>query len=263
MDRNAIRAEIERLVDTGNLLFRREIVAMAKGDDRKKVLAYLNNDPEKEQLLKKPNFGREYQLWYSPALRVVEQLLPDRYIEFRNLYMVDRRKTLNFDTYGIGDYIVGIRPGMMSPESALDRALSSFRRQVDIVDTAEGRLDSVLTDIGRTLRTEILDDELDAARNLLAAAHVRSAGVVAGVVLEGHLKKLIVDHKVPFRKKAMLSNLNDALKGAEIYDATQWRQIQYLTDIRNLCGHKGDRNPEPVQVEALITEVAKIVKNLF
>lgn len=61
----------------------------------------------------------------------------------------------------------------------------------------------------------------------------------------------------------MLSNLNDALKEAGVYDAPQWRQIQYLTDIRNLCGHKSDRAPERAEVETLINEVAKIVKNLF
>jgi hypothetical protein len=70
------------------------------------------------------------------------------------------------------------------------------------------------------LYAEILDEELDEARNLLRDGHIRSAGVVAGVALEGHLKKLIADHKVPFRKKAMLSNLKEALKDAGVYDCS-------------------------------------------
>jgi hypothetical protein len=86
---------------------------------------------------------------------------------------------------------------------------------------------------------------------------------VAAVVLEGHLKKLISDHKVPFRRTAVLSNLNVALKDAGVYDVPQWRRIQYLTDIRNLCGHKAERDPERTEAEHLIDEVSKIVKTVF
>jgi hypothetical protein len=141
--------------------------------------------------------------------------------------------------------------------------MNKFGQQLAIVHTAEERLDSVLTDIGQTLHAEILDNELDAARNLLTASHLRSAGVVAGVVLEGHLKKLLSDHSVTFRKKATLSSLNDALKEAGVYDGPQWRNIQYLTDIRNICGHKDERDPERTQVSELIDGVAKITKTVF
>jgi hypothetical protein len=120
-----------------------------------------------------------------------------------------------------------------------------------------------LTDIGRTLHSEILDNELGAAKGLLAASHLRSAGIVAGVALEGHLKKLIADHGIALRRTATLTNLNEALKVAGVYDVVQWRQIMYLTDIRNLCGHRSDRNPERDQVQTLITEVSKIVKTVF
>ena len=267
VDRMAIKAEVKRLVEQGTILGWREYMATRSAADRKRLMERLDKDPKSGQLLggqllKEHNFEHEYQSWYSQALRVVEQLLPDRYNEFRDLYKNERRKKLDIETYGIADYISGITPYGFGPTTAPDRATDFLRIQVAIVSTAEARLDSVLTDIGRTLHAEILDDELGAARNLLIASHIRSAGVVAGVALEGHLKKLIADHKVPFRKKAMLSNLNDALKDAGIYDVPQWRQIQHLTDIRNLCGHKGEREPERTEVDTLINEVARIVKNL-
>jgi hypothetical protein len=263
VDRMAIKAEIKRLVKDGSLLREREFIATRSAADRKKMMEWLDKDPEREQLLKKPYFESEYQSWYSPALRVVEQLLPDRYNEFRDLYKNERRKKLDYETYRIADYISGILPYGFEASRAAGIATRCLGMQVAILSTADARFDSVLTDIGRALHAEILDDELDAAKNLLIASHIRSAGVVAGVALEGHLKKLIADHKVPFRKKAMLSNLNDALKDAGIYDGPQWRQIQYLTDIRNLCGHKSGREPERTEVDALINEVARIVKNLF
>ena len=262
-DRTAIKTEIKRLVEDGAQLRQREMIAQASTEDRKKITQILEDSPEKQQLLKKPDFASEYQAWYSPSLRVVEQLLPDRYSEFRDLYLKERRKALGVDTYGIADYIAGIKPYNFGPQTSLNAMLSCFEQQVAIVNTAEGRLDSVLTDISQTLHAEILDDELGAARSLLAASHIRSAGVVAGVALEGHLKKVIANHKITFRKTATLSNLNDALKGAGIYDAPQWRQIQYLTDMRNLCGHEAERNPERAEVDSLISGVSKIVMNLF
>ena len=279
-DREAIRTSIKSLVYDGNLLWGAEVVASSPKEEREKLARALletkkavwpngaSADVEStfKGLLKKPDFNSEYQNWYSPALRVVQQLLPDRYDEFRELYKPSRRKEIDVETYGVADYISGIRITRYTGEEVFDSrstALGKFGQQIAIVQTAEARLDSVLTDIGRTLRAEILDNELDAARNLLAASHLRSAGVVAGVVLEGHLKKLIEDHGVTFRKKAMLSNMNDALKEASVYDAAQWRQIQYLTDIRNLCGHKNERDPGRDEVESLINGVAKITKTLF
>jgi hypothetical protein len=264
VDRSAIREEIQRLVGNGTHLYRRELIARAEGDERKVIVAQLEKDPKNDQLLKAPDFGREYQRWYSPALRVVEQLLRDRHNEFRDLYRNDRRKQLDVETFGIADYIAGIQPVVgFAKDVSLNRALSCFKRQIDIVSTAEERIDSVLTDIGRTLHAEILDDELGVARNLLSAAHIRSAGVVAGVALEGHLKKLIADHQVTFRRTGTLSNLNNALKEAGVYDTPQWRTIQSLADIRNLCGHRAERLPERAEVEELIRGVERIVKTQF
>jgi hypothetical protein len=259
-DRAVIKAKIEQLVRDGIQLWRREVIATAKEDEREKYLNSLNSS-ERAELSKRPNFMREYQKWYSPSLRLIEQLLPDRYNEFRSLYRDERRKTLDAETYGVADYISGIKPVGVAHEPS--RAMRCFQQQVSILETAEDRLDSVLADIGRSLHSDILDSELDSARDLLTASHVRSAGVLAGVVLEGHLKKLISDHQLPFRKKAMLSNLNDALKDAGVYDVPQWRRIQHLTDVRNLCGHRGEREPRREEVDDLIIETAKIVKTLF
>ena len=288
VDRSTIRAEISRLVRTGNVLMGAEIVVNESPEKRKqyaKALQGIRKDlkevsPEAEatkdggpvetvfnSLLEKHDFPGEYQEWYSLALRVVEQLLPDRYPEFKEFYRTSRRKTIDIETYSIADYIAGIRITRAYDDQPLfdarSVAMNKFGQQLAIVRTAQERLDSVLTDIGQTLHAEILDNELDAARNLLTASHLRSAGVVAGVVLEGHLKKLLSDHHVTFRKKATLSSLNDALKEAGVYDGPQWRNIQYLTDIRNICGHKDERDPERTEVAELIDGVAKITKTVF
>jgi hypothetical protein len=55
------------------------------------------------------DFRTAYQRWYSQALAVIEQLLPERYDEFRDLYRPEKRKEIDVTTYGIADYLAGVR----------------------------------------------------------------------------------------------------------------------------------------------------------
>lgn len=214
------------------------------------------------------SFGTSYQRWYSKALRVVEQILPDRYSEFRELNRLDKRPSLlDVTTYSISEYIHGttVTRGYLS-EPVFDTAavaLTKFKNQIDILASAEGRIESSLADIEGVIEASLLDDEISTARELLRAKYIRAAGVVAGVVLERHLKRLVVNHEITFRKKAQIANLNDALKEEKVYDVPQWRQIQRLGDIRNLCGHDGDRDPTPDEADELISGVEKVSTTVF
>lgn len=280
--RDALVAEIKKLCREGEELALRERLSLLSPQDQERVLADGQagtggsegtppSDAKQRAILKrKPDFSKEYQIWYSPALRVVEQLLPDRYLEFQTLYRpLKRPTTLDILHFGVADYIAGVR---VTRGSGLDRelvfdpaqvGLSAFDRQLDILGTAAGRVTSHLVDLGRTLHGEILDDEIATARELLRAGHTRPAGVVAGVVLEGHLKKLIIDRKLPLKKKAMLTNMNDALREAAAYDVVTWRRVQALADIRNICAHKGEREPNLEEVQRLVDEVSDVVKTVF
>ena len=62
------------------------------------------------------------------------------------------------------------------------------------------------------LFAEIQDSELSAAVKLKTVSS-RAAGAVAGVVLERHLQRVAVNHKIPIRKKdPTIADLNDPLK---------------------------------------------------
>lgn len=196
---------------------------------------------------------------------MVEQLLPDRYGEFRDLYRFERRKTIDVENYGIADYIAGLSITRYG-ERAFDPftvAASRLEQQIAIVASAACRLDSILADITGVLEASLFDDELVAARSLLKARHLRSAGIIAGVILERHLQRVLANHSVSLRKKPTLATLNDALRAADIYDVPQWRRLQHLADIRNLCGHSGDRAPTAEEVEDLIEGVGKAIKSIF
>ena len=65
------------------------------------------------------------------------------------------------------------------------------------------------------------------------------------------------------RKKAQIGNLNDALKQSGVIDVPRWREIQRLGDIRNLCGHDGEREPGAEEVRELIDGTAKVIATVF
>jgi hypothetical protein len=45
------------------------------------------------------------------------------------------------------------------------------------------------------------------------------------------------------KKEPTISDLNDALKGANVIDTPDWRFIQNLADLRNLCDHNKTTEP--------------------
>ncbi|MEX2498895.1 MAG: hypothetical protein WD397_08485 [Wenzhouxiangellaceae bacterium] len=136
-------------------------------------------------------------------------------------------------------------------------------RQVGIVSAAADAAPSTLRDIRATLRAELLDSDLHAARGLFKAGHFRSAGIVCGVVLETHLRSVCDRHAVKVAKKDPgIGDLNELLKAASVYDVPTWRLIQRLADIRNLCGHRKERDPKPDEVDDLISGAEKITKEV-
>jgi hypothetical protein len=114
------------------------------------------------------------------------------------------------------------------------------------------------------VQADLFDSELDAAKELAKNNFTRAAGALAGVVLERHLAQVSDDHGIKVTKKnPTISDLNDALKDADVIDVPQWRFIQHLADIRNLCDHSRKTEPSPEQVDDLLAGVAKITKTVF
>ncbi len=135
--------------------------------------------------------------------------------------------------------------------------------QMQILVSLSSRIDSVLQDVTGHLFAELQDSELDAATQLKKISR-RAAGALAGVVLERHLQRAAKNHKISIRKKApTISDLNDPLKQAGVYDVPIWRKIQLLADIRNLCSHQKSAEPTDEQVEELIAGVNSVIKSVF
>jgi hypothetical protein len=65
------------------------------------------------------------------------------------------------------------------------------------------------------------------------------------------------------KKEPTISDFNDGLRSAGVIDTAQWRFVQHLGDLRNLCDHSKSAEPTSEQVHDLIGGVAKIMKTIF
>jgi hypothetical protein len=237
--REHVKEELTKLIERG------EHIADCEAEVFEKDLPY-------------DSFIEDYQRWYTAALPVIDQVLPDRATEFRELYEGKR---------GEGDITIHIRTRHIQDDDlfrghrhvAFDR---SMRQQVYLLQGAADRLDSHLADIRGVVEAEVFDSELDRALELAKKRHLRPAGVVAGVVLESHLKEVCRSHGLTVRKPT-IGALNDTLRDAGVYDMPSWRRVQHLGDIRNICGHDDSREPTRQEVDDLVAGVQWAVKTLF
>lgn len=258
--------------------FKSDLEALTKlGDDMEVDLSLRHLDAQgelnkKQQELAKKfkhNFENNYQRWFTESSAVLRQLVPDRLSEFDQLYRGDgKRKSINSNTYHIQDWLNGIRSadGYTGVKHYDDFAIVSmrFRTQLSILKSATVRFESKLLDIRQLVQADLFDSELDAARELLKRGFGRGAGAISGVVLERHLAQVAANHSVTTHKKSpTISDFNDLLKNGGVLDVPNWRQIQRLGDIRNLCDHNKDRDPTDAEVEELIDGVEKFTKTLF
>jgi hypothetical protein len=212
-----------------------------------------------------PDVRQEYQSWYSEALALIRQLLPDRVDDFIGYYKpIKARKEINSSTYTISDLLQGITVTQGARLIVgFTAAVLPLEQQSLIVEALKQRFESSLFDIRTIVQADLLDTELDAADELNKNGFARAAGAVAGVVLEEHLSTIAVQHSLSPSKNAAIGDLNDLLKKAEVIDVVSWRFIQHLGDLRNLCGHKKTADPTKEQVSELIAGVRKVIKTLF
>lgn len=256
------RSDIEALISRGNNLMRGLYYELREelGDAYKKL------SKEQKDRLSKESFSDKYQAWYNESLALIKVLLPDRTEDFISYYKCPKRKTLDYETYTVGDYLIGLGRTNIYGETIVGRidVRHKFEQQLNIVKSLESRFESSLYDLGQLLQADLFDSEIDSARELCSKGFYRAAGAICGVVLEKHFAEVCKNHKVTFHKKTLhLSDYNDALKDNGIVDIPTWRQIQRLGDIRNLCDHKKEREPQKDEIEELISGSEKFLKTLF
>ncbi len=255
-----MKKDLRTLIVSGNNLY------LVMIDDVKGLPDKFKKDL-KNKKIKLPDFRNEYDTWYSEALSVIKQILPDRQSDFIMQYKNEKRKEIDFLTYGISDYLLGLKTTSHGGSKVVVDGLAAVGKmqiQNSILAAAEKRFESSLFDIQEVLQADVFDSELSAARELSKKGFVRGAGAIAGVVLEKHLGHVCEMHSLKTRKKhPTISDFYQMLKENEIIDIAKWRFIQHLGDIRNLCDHNKEKEPTKEDVLELIDGVDKIIKTVF
>ena len=118
------------------------------------------------------SFESNYQRWYTESSVVTKQLIPDRFIEFGQLYKGEgRRKAINSITYSIQDWLNGFRSGTDAfGKKVFDDFAGvsmKFQTQLAILTSVESGFKSTLFDIKQLVQADLFDSELEAARELL------------------------------------------------------------------------------------------------
>jgi len=209
-------------------------------------------------------FKNNYEAWYSESLSLVSIILPKRKDDFILYYHNNKTnclRTIINDTPGKLDLDWGSYTFLPTNEEI---AISLFSNQLNILKSVKRRFESSLFDIKQLLQADLFDDELEAAAELNKKGFKRGAGAIAGVVLEGHLSQVCKNHNITIRKKNPTINVfNQLLKDNEVLEMKEWRFIQHLGDLRNLCDHKMEKEPTKEDIEELINGTDKICNTLY
>lgn len=215
--------------------------------------------------LKGATFRDRYQKWYNASLAAIQQLLPSRVDDFIASYHRSVRKDkISLDNFSIEDYLLGLSLRSYSKECNHGLIISKFDLQYEIVRSLTDRMDSSLFEIQQLVEADMFDSEIDAAETLAKRGFLRGAGAICGVVLEKHLKSVAKSHNLNFTKKAAtINDFNELLKNNNVIDVAQWRHLQFLGDIRNICDHDKSSSPTKNNLDDLISGVRKVIKTIY
>jgi hypothetical protein len=267
------KKDLEALIEKGELLsyaMRLESQGKVFSEPLRKELG-----AQADEFFKKlPRFSDEYQSRYSEALVLIKQLMRDRLTDFvRHYEKPKQRKDITFENYRIADYLQGLlvtrnkNAGEGEGQTIIvnrQGAIPHFDQQLAILKAVKARFESSLFDIRQLLQADLFDSELEAAKELAKHKFFRAAGAMAGVVIEKHLGQVCSNHNITIAKKnPTISDLNDLLKEAGVIQTPEWRSIQYLGDIRNLCDHDKKTEPTETQIKELLAGATKATKTMF
>ena len=246
-----VKAEFKELTDLSGTLLEKATEIVGNSSDRS-------------------NIEFDYQVWYTKCLPAVKALAADRYDEFVEQYTPKKsvgRKNIDPSNYTISDFLSGlvVTRGALQDEvfSSKSVLVTRLMRQITILHSIAARLESVLVSILQLVQADLFDSEISAAEELRKKGHLRAAGVLAGVTLEHHLKSVCSSHRIRLAKaKSTISHYNDALREGNVYDVPDWRRIQHLGDVRNLCGHSRGREPTNEDIEDMLRGVRRVIKEI-
>lgn len=258
------KEDYKKLKEYGNALQYGFIYDYKKHPKIKKLFDEL--DDETKKTAEKHPFSKCYNAWYNESLRLIKQLLPERYDDFISFYSAEKkRKDIDITNYTISDALLGLQVTRNSRVVVEPpNALKLFQLQLNILISLGSCFESSLFNIRELLQADIFDSELDGARELHKNGFHRAAGALCGVVLEKHFACVCASHAIKMKKAAPgISDYNDKLKDEAVVDNKTYLLIQRLGTIRNLCDHNKKIEPTKEDIDDLINGTDKVLHEVL
>ena len=264
------KKDLQELIDKGVELYAAVLLEFPSEERPEHMQQYIGgrgwDDPSRQNEIL--SFMEEYQLWYTKALAVVRQLLPERLDDFLDYYKgPEDRKANPYSNYRISNYVLGqevgaIMAGEDTSSSSARLVTSLFRQQLAIVKAASQRFESSLYNLKQLVQADLFDSELEAAETLIERGFHRAAGVIAGVVMEKHLAQVCKNHALKFPQRPTIKDFNKILKENNVIEDHESRFIEYLRPMRNYCSHHSAEKVVEKCAPDLVEGVKKLVKTL-
>ncbi len=261
MDKEKIKKELQALIEEG-----RDIFCSSVTEYNKNYFENANEESQKiaREAIKKIKYPKQaYYTWYATSCEVVHFLSPRRLEEFERFY--DGNKTikkdgdLNFITAGITHYFQGLMTKRNHETTDFFATfVTGFTAQRSILKAIAENVDNVLFNLESQIQYGFSKSELDVAKELQKNKHLREAGMIAGLVIELHLKSVAKNRNIKLPKNPQMKHYKESLKET-FPDATIVKQIELCISIRNKCAHASDNPPTDDQINTIISSAEIII----
>jgi hypothetical protein len=118
-----------------------------------------------------------------------------------------------------------------------------------------------LAGIRRLVSAEIIGSLLDQAQELLDAGYVGPAAVLAGCILEDHIKKICIENQIILPDKPKLDYMNAQLAKIEYYSKLTQKQVTAWAEIRNSAAHGNWEKFKEDDIRDMIKWISRFIEN--
>ena len=139
---------------------------------------------------------------------------------------------------------------------------SPVKKGIGILSAAkEDYQGGYLSGIRKLVSAEIMDSLLDQAQELLENGYLGPAAVLAGCILEDHIKKICIEKEIELPDKPKLDFMNAQLAKIEYYNKLTQKQLTALAEIRNSAAHGKWENFKEDDVKDMVKWVSRFIEN--
>ncbi len=244
MDKNQIKTELQHLIEECDYIYFASIMTYDKN--------YFANEDEETQYFAQDAYEEiedphgDYYIWYGKACKVIQILAPDNLQDFKSFFT---------------SYIQGwlINPKIEHHyDNRFNNFESRFRTQRRMLNAIARNADHALFNLESEIQYGFSKSEIDIAKELKKNKHLREAGVIAGLVIELHLKNVAKNRNIKLPKNPQMKHYNEKLKGTA-YDATMTKRVELCANIRNKCAHASDNPPTDDEIDTIISSAEIII----